>query len=411
MPTRPGATTVSAEAVVRLAARGDGVTASGRYVAGAVPGDLVRTDQAGVVTVEPGPDHIQPPCRHYPSCGGCQLQHLSDRALAAFVTARVEWALANAGLTATSVQPVHLSPPYSRRRASLRAVRTGGGAVVGFNAEGTHQLIDLAECHVLHPSLFALVAPLRELLPELLPPRGAAGITMTLTSAGVDLLLANVPGDTLRAIEALTAFATAHDLARLSLDGSGGIEIAVERRAPVAMMGGVPVRLPPAAFLQATADGEAALSAAVLSATAGAARTADLFAGVGTFALPLSRSAEVLAADASGPAMAALAAAALANNRRVRTLHRDLFRKPLSAAELDGFDAVVFDPPRTGAAAQVTEIARSSVPVVVAVSCNPNTFARDAAALVAGGYRVGRVWPVGQFRWSTHVELVAEFRR
>jgi 23S rRNA (uracil1939-C5)-methyltransferase len=174
-------------------------------------------------------------------------------------------------------------------------------------------------------------------------------------------------------------------------------------------LGGVAVTLPPGAFLQATADGEAALVAAVREGIAGAGRVADLFCGVGTFALPLSKSARVLAADASGPAVTALARAAKATGRRIETLHRDLFRRPLDRTELRGFDALVLDPPRSGAAAQTAEIAAARVPLVMAVSCNPATFARDAERMVAAGYRLTTLWPVAQFRWSTHVELVGRF--
>jgi 23S rRNA (uracil1939-C5)-methyltransferase len=398
------------ETVVRLAARGDGVTSTGRYVGGVAPGDRVRVD-GDRVEIEPGPHHQTPPCRHFPECGGCQLQQVDDAAYAEWMTARILHSLASQGVVPGAVEPAHLSPPRSRRRASLRAVRRGRRVEVGFNAEASHRIVDMQECHILHPALFALVAPLRELLGPLIGDGQGGGVTMTLTDGGIDLLLSNVDARPFAAIEALTGFAAAHRIARLAVETSAGIDVIAQADEPFIRFGGVPVALPPAAFLQATPDGEAALQAAVLAATAGARHCADLFCGAGTFALPLSRAARVHAADAAGPAVQSLGAAARAAGRAVTVEHRDLFRRPLRADELNRFDAVVIDPPRAGAKEQMAELARSTVAVIAAVSCNPNTFARDAALLAAGGYRLERLWPVGQFRWSTHVELAAHFVR
>jgi 23S rRNA (uracil1939-C5)-methyltransferase len=257
----------------------------------------------------------------------------------------------------------------------------------------------------------ALLGPLRVLLRARLRDGQGAGIALTLSDAGVDVLLANVSAEGLAAIEALTNFADKHDLARLSVEGPGGIDTLVERRQPVLNMGGVAVPLPVAPFLQATREGEAALVAAVLESVGGAARVADLFCGLGTFALPLSQKAAVLAVDAAGPAVMALGATARSAGRRVEVQHRDLFRRPLVDKELAGLNAVVFDPPRAGAEAQAKALAASPVPVIVAVSCNPNSFGRDAKILVESGYRLTTLWPVAQFRWSSHVELVARFER
>lgn len=393
--------------VVRLAARGDGVTSDGRFLAGAVPGDHVNA--AG--EIRRGPNHVDPPCIHYGICGGCQMQHVSDQAYHDFVADRILWALRGVGLAAGAILPVAMSPPHSRRRAALRAMRVGKSVAIGFNSEGSHSLVDLTQCHILAPEIFALIAPLRTLLAPLLDARKAIGITLTATDSGIDMLLANVAADSLATIERLGEFAEAQRLARLSVEGPGGVEIIVERSTPTLRMGGAIVGVPPAAFLQASREGEAALVAAVCEVVGSAAPVADLFSGLGTFALPLSQTAPLVAADASGPAIAALAAAARQIGRSIQTHHRDLFRKPLTAAELKPFAAVVFDPPRAGASAQVSEIAESRVPTVAAVSCNPSTFARDAETLAKGGYTLGRIWPVAQFRWSTHVELVAEFTR
>ncbi|MGI4880975.1 MAG: class I SAM-dependent RNA methyltransferase [Janthinobacterium lividum] len=394
--------------IVRMAARGDGVTADGRFVPATVPGDRVRFEP---FAIEPGPDHATPPCRHFPECGGCQLQHVTDPAYERWVAARIMSALDAARVAVGAIEPVALSPPRSRRRASLRAVKRGGALVLGFNADASHRIVDMHECWVLTPRLFELVAPLRVLLAAALKDGEGAGVTLTESETGVDLLLANVAARSLVEIERLNDFAAANDLARLSVEGPDGVETVTEARPPVLRFGGVPVTLPPAPFLQATREGEAALQAAVVTAVGGAAAIADLFCGLGTFALPLARSAKVLAVDGSMSATAALGSAARLAGARVYVEHRDLFRKPLTGLELARFDAVVFDPPRAGAVEQVRELAASKVPVIVAVSCNPNTFARDAAMLVEGGYRLERLWPVGQFRWSTHVELVAQFVR
>ncbi len=398
------------QSIVRLAGRGDGVTADGRFVVGAAVGDRVRFEGDRVI-IEPGPRHVTPPCRHVPDCGGCQLQHVNDADYCDFVVDRIVRALAPVGVVPGSVAPVALSPPKSRRRASLRAVKRGGKLMLGFNAGSSHQIVDLQQCEILLPELYNLLSPLRVLLKTALADGQGAGVTLTASDTGIDVLLANVAAVRLDAIERLTDFANANDLARLSVEGAHGIETVALARMPLLAMGGVPVALPPAPFLQATREGEAALVAAVQDAVGGAARVADLFCGLGTFALPLSARAKLVAVDAAGPAVAALDAAVRQYRRTLVTAHRDLFRRPLTADELGVFDAVVFDPPRAGAQAQAAALAQSKVPVVVAVSCNPSTFARDAEILLKGGYRLERLWPVAQFRWSTHVELVAKFVR
>ncbi len=394
--------------IVRLAARGDGITADGRFVPLAAIGDSVdfAVDPPRII---PGPHHADAACAHYPACGGCQLQHLNDGAYTDFVMDRLLRVLP-AGLPAQT-HPVALSPPRSRRRASLKALKRNGRLSLGFHSEGTHALVDIADCPLLVPELMALLPPLRALLKARLKDGQGAGIAMTLCDDGVDLLLANVSAEGLAAIEALSEFAATHDLARLSVEGPGGIDTLVERRAPTLIMGGVAVPMPVAPFLQATREGEAALVAAVLAAVGDTARVADLFCGLGTFALPLSQHAAVLAVDAAGPAVMALGVAARRAGRRVEVQHRDLFRRPLAGKELSGFDAIVFDPPRAGAEAQARALAASAVPLVVAVSCNPNSFGRDAKILVEGGYTLTSLWPVAQFRWSSHVELVARFDR
>jgi 23S rRNA (uracil1939-C5)-methyltransferase len=392
--------------IVRLAARGDGITDDGRYVPGATIDDEVIFE-GDTPRIRPGPRHMMPVCRHVPACGGCQMQHVSDEDYTAFVLDRLRHVLGP--LMPADIAPVALSPARSRRRASLRAVRRGGQLRLGFNAESSHQIVDIRQCEILRPELFALIDPLRQLLKQALADGQGAGITLTLSETGLDVLLANVRAEHLDEIERLTDFARTHDLARLSVEGADGVQTIVEARTPSLTMGGVRVGLPPAPFLQPSGEGEAALVSAVLVALGSATHVADLFCGLGTFALPISARARVLAADAAGPAVAAMAMAARAAGRPVTPLHRDLFRRPLAPAELAPLEALVFDPPRAGAEAQCRQIAAARVPVVVAVSCNPSTFGRDARLLADGGYVIDKLWPVAQFRWSSHIELVARF--
>jgi 23S rRNA (uracil1939-C5)-methyltransferase len=395
------------EQIIRIAAKGDGVTASGRFVPGSAPGDVVLGDG----TVEPGPHHATPPCRHFGSCGGCQLQQLDEESLATFVAERVAHAAAGQGLTPERIAPPHLSPPGSRRRAALVAANAGGKIVVGYRQGGSHKVVDLAQCDVLAPALFAVLAPLRRMLARQ-GGRLAVEVEMTLADQGVDLALKGLAVEGLAATEALLDFARTQGLARLTLDQGYGREAMWEPEPVTVTLGGVAVPLPPGAFLQATADGEAALVAAAREWLAGSATVADLFAGLGTFALALAGpETKVLAAEAAQDAHFACKTAAGQSQRPVHALHRDLFRNPLQVDELNRFAAVLLDPPRAGAREQVALVAQSTVAKVVYISCNPSSWARDAATLVAGGYRLQELRPVGQFRWSTHVELASLFVR
>jgi 23S rRNA (uracil1939-C5)-methyltransferase len=393
------------ERVVRLAARGDGVTESGRFLPMTAPGDLVAEDG----TVTPGPHRAAPPCRHFPECGGCQLQHVEDAAYADFLVERVASALAAQGIAAPEILKPPISPPNSRRRASLRAERRGHQVLLGFNASASHRIVDMRENHILRPELIALLQPLRALLAPLLPARGQADVRLTLADQGVDVLLGKVRADGLEAAEALTSFAQEQRLARLAVDDGYGPQTRWEPEPATVTLGAVPVPLPHGAFLQATAEGEAALVRAVREAVGPARIVADLFAGLGTFALSLE--GKVLAAEGARDASLALSAAAKAAAKAVFVDHRDLFRRPLMAAELDRFEAVVLDPPRAGAKDQIDQLAASKVARIAYVSCNPSTFARDAKILIEAGCRLLWVRPVGQFRWSTHVELAAAFSR
>jgi 23S rRNA (uracil1939-C5)-methyltransferase len=395
-----------AEEIVRVAAKGDGVTASGRHMPLAAPGDRVLADG----TLEPGPHRAAPPCRHFGRCGGCQLQHLDESALADFVRDRVLTAARKQGLEPERVAPVHLSPPRTRRRASLRAVNGGGRPLIGFHEAGSHRIVDMRECHVLAPELFALVEPLRAMLAPRRDRYGAE-IALTLTDQGVDCAIKGLAIDGLEPTEALLDFCREQGLARLTLDQGFGADTFWEPDPVTVSLSGVPVAFPPGAFLQATADGEAALAAAVGEWLADAGRVADLFAGLGTFAFALAGRATVLAAEAARDAHLACRAAAGRAQVPVEAVHRDLFRNPLRPEELRGIDAVVLDPPRAGAREQVAQLAQSEVPRIAYVSCNPSSWARDGRTLADAGYRLAELRPVGQFRWSTHVELASLFVR
>lgn len=396
---------VSEVEVVRVAARGDGVTSDGRHFPLTAPGDWVDADGA----IRFGPHHQTPPCRHFPSCGGCQLQHLDDTAWSRFLAERVGTALAAQGLEAEIRTPL-LSPPRTRRRATLHAERRGKQVRIGFTEAGSHKLIDLAECHVLAPELFALLVPLRRLFATLLPDARRVNVHLALSDQGRDVLVEGIDAEGLAAAEAITTFAEAERLARFAIDEGFGPTARWEPVPVTITLGGVAVPLPSGSFLQATPEGEAALVAAVRESVGDARTVADLFAGLGTFTFALDK-ARVYAGEAARDAILSLKAAAGATGRQVFGDHRDLFRRPVTTAELDRFDAVVLDPPRAGAREQVGELAGSKTPIIAYVSCNPSTFARDAEILCKGGYRLDWVQPVGQFRWSTHVELAAKFTR
>ena len=394
------------EEILRVAAKGDGVTASGRHAPFAAPGDLLLADG----TVEPGPHHAQPPCRHFGRCGGCQLQHLDEETLAGFVRDRVLYAAEGQGLVPESLAPVHLSPPRSRRRATLRAVNGGGRPLIGFNEAGSHKVVDMRECHVLAPELFALVEPLRTLLAPRRD-RYALEIAFALTDQGADCAIKGLALDGLAQTEAMLDFCRERGLARLTLDQGFGAETFWEPEPVTVTLSGVRVEFPAGGFLQATRDGEAALVAGVREGLAGAGRVADLFSGLGTFAFALAGPARVLAAEAARDAHLACRAAAARAQRPVEAVHRDLFRNPLRAEELRGFDGVVLDPPRAGAREQAVQLAASEVPRIAYVSCNPSSWARDGKLLAEAGYRLAELRPVGQFCWSSHVELVSLFVR
>ena len=395
------------EEIIRVAARGDGVTANGRYVAHAAPGDIV--DPAGGLIH--GPHHATPPCQHFPLCGGCQLQHLDEDSLRLFVAERVTHALATQQVDIGEVMPVHLSPPATRRRIAVRSAWAGKQFQLGFSTEKSHRIIDLRQCDVVTPELFALLKPLRSLLEPRLNRARQVQIKLAMVDQGVDVLIENWIANGLDTHETLSEFAKTYGLARLSLDEGYGPVPFYEPEPVTVTLGGVAVGYQPYGFLQATLDGEAALVQAVNEIIGEDTIVADLFAGSGTFALSMGAGRKIYAGEADLQASLALKAAAGRSGRTIFAEHRDLFRRPLSPEELNRFQTVVLDPPRAGAKEQVANLAASTVPSIAYVSCNPASFARDAKTLVAAGYRLQRIWPVGQFRWSTHIELVGQFTR
>ena len=397
---------IDVEEIVRIAAKGDGVTVTGRHVAGTVPGD--RVDQGG--SVEPGPHHVTPPCRHFPECGGCQLQHADKAALRQFVTDRVVNAADGQGIAIGALHETHLSPPKTRRRATLHGLRNKGGAVLGFKEQRSNRIIDLRECHVLRPELFALVQPLRELIARFAG-RGPVDVSLTLADQGVDCAVTGIENDSLDAAEALRDFAQGRNLARFALDAGFGAEPVWEPQPVTITLGGTPVALPSGAFLQPTEDGQDRLAQDLLGYLKGAGTIADLFSGLGTFAFELASQSKVLAVEGARDAHIACKSAANLKGRPVHAMHRDLFRNPLQPAELDRFDAIALDPPRAGAREQVGQITNSKVRQVAYVSCNPSSWARDAKTLTDAGFELAELRPVGQFRWSTHVELTSLFVR
>ena len=395
--------------ITALDPRGFGIAPGIAPVARVLPGEIVEIDpeKGDARILVPSPDRVSAPCRHFRSCGGCAMQHASDGFVAAWKEGIVRHGLAARGLDAP-FREILTSPPESRRRATLHGRRTKAGAIVGFHARASENVVEIPGCRLLHPALIAALPVLRRMVGAGASRKGEVDLALTLTDSGLDLAVTG--GRELTGPEAVRMVGLAAGaFARLTWNG----DLLAQDRPPAIRLGPASVALPPGAFLQATREGEAALVAAVEEITRGATRIADLFAGIGTFALPLALRAEIHAVEGDAAMTGALDHAwrGTTGLRRITTETRDLFRRPLLADELAGFDAAVIDPPRAGAEAQMRELARSRVPVIAAVSCNPVSFARDAGILVAGGYRLDRVQVVDQFRWSPHVELVARFSR
>jgi 23S rRNA (uracil1939-C5)-methyltransferase len=403
----------------RLGWRGEGIAdtpAGPLYVPYTLPGETAEVDawpghpdRRHLIKLDlASPERISPICPHFGVCGGCALQHLATARYRDWKRSLVVEALARAGIDAP-VDDLIDAHGKGRRRAVLHARRGTRDVVeVGFSTLKAHHLVAIDRCPILAPALDGAVAAAWAIAEALTGARKPLDIQVTATEAGLDVdLRGSGPLPAARMAE-LARVAERHRLARLTRHG----EIVAQRAAPTVTMGRAQVVLPPGAFLQATAAGEATLAALVDEHCAGARAVADLFAGVGPFALRLAERMRVTAADGDAQAIAALrrAAGATQGLKPIDAGPRDLFRRPFPPVELKGFDAIVFDPPRQGAEAQARMLAACAVPTIVAVSCNPVSFARDARILIEGGYRLARVTPVDQFLYSAHLELVACFQ-
>jgi 23S rRNA (uracil1939-C5)-methyltransferase len=426
-PSRPEANRESLVelAVERIGARGDGIAhyrGEPVFVPFTVPGDRIRARLGGrrcggregfvVERLASGPGRTSPRCRHFGACGGCALQHLDDAAYRRVKLETLHDALERVGINPDIVGPMRLVQP-ERRRARLGLARPRDPRLpvrIGYRERFRHELIDLVECPVLEPTLFALIGGLRQVARDLIPPGGSAEATLTRTDSGIDLLIEAAKRPDLGICEVLARFAEECDLTRIVWRSGPEDIVIVERRPVRVLLSGVTVPFPPGAFLQASASAEMILVEEVLSAVGPDRPVLDLFAGLGTFAFALAGDGPVHAIEGDARIADALARAA-ADQPRVTVERRDLARNPVPAGALARYAAAVFDPPRAGAIRQAQALAASAIGTVVAISCNPATFARDAAKLVGGGYRLERVTPVDQFVWTPHLELAAVFRR
>jgi 23S rRNA (uracil1939-C5)-methyltransferase len=401
--------------ITAIGHKGDGVaeTPNGQiYVPLSLPGEKLKIALAGergtiVEILEPSPDRVAAPCPHFGICGGCALQHMAMPAYMEMKRQSVIAAFADRGIE-VDVLPLQSIPTRSRRRAVIAVQRTPTGSKVGFRERLSHTVADATGCLIVTDVIAEALPRLQRMAEVLSFDKKGAIFTVISTETGLDVSVTEGKLVDNRRQEAI-ALALKLDFTRLSV----GEDIIVEARQPMVRFGKAAVILPPSAFLQAVPEAENLLVAEVLTATKGAKRVADLFAGCGTFALQLAETARVTAVESDKPAIEALTRAArhTPGLKPVEVEVRDLFRRPLMVAELKAFDAVVFDPPRDGAAAQAKELAKSKVKTVVAVSCNPATLARDARYLIDGGYKLTRVQPIDQFLWSHHVEVVAVFER
>ncbi|MGU3493277.1 class I SAM-dependent RNA methyltransferase [Xanthobacteraceae bacterium A53D] len=399
--------------VLRVGAQGDGLAAGGLFVPYGLPGERIAGVREKDRLVKPrvlsaSPERVEPECRHFGICGGCLLQHWENSAYQAWKRNLVVEALSREGVETEVAQLVD-AHGAGRRRAIFHARQIGPRTIVGFAERKSHSMVPIVECPVLAPALDQALPVARAVAEALAGQKKPLDVHVTATESGLDLdFRGSGPLPALLLMD-LAEIAERFDLARLTRHG----EMVVQRRLPFLPMGEARVELPPAAFLQATATGEAMLAAAVEEGIAGAKTVADLFCGVGTFALRLASHARVRGYELGEGAITALLKAVRGTPglRGAEGEVRDLFRRPLMPEDLSRFEAVVIDPPRQGAEAQAHELARSKVARVAYVSCSAATFARDARILMAGGYRLDRVTPYDQFRYSPHVELVGLFHR
>lgn len=398
-----------AEQVKALTHHGMGRLEDGTLVPRVLPGEVIELGDDGAVRIiEPVAQRVKPVCRHFKSCGGCRVMHASDDFVRDWKTGIARTALDAHGIE-VEFRPIYTSPPNSRRRAKFSGRRTKKGALVGFHAMASATVVEVPECAVLVARLKAVIPALEDLTLLAASRKSEAQFTVIASEAGPDVWVeTDKPLDTQLQVT-LATLAQKHKLARLTWND----EVVVTLAKPVVTFGPAQVMPPPGAFLQATKDAEDVLVDAVLEAVGGAASVVDLFSGCGTFSFPLAQKAEVHAVEGSAALIAALDDGFRQTQgiKRVTTEVRDLFRRPLEPDELNRFDAAVIDPPRAGAEQQIQTLIRSNIEKIAMVSCNPVTFARDAKALIDGGFTLNWVMPVDQFRWSAHVELVSSFSK
>jgi 23S rRNA (uracil1939-C5)-methyltransferase len=401
----------------RLGAKADGIAESAAesvFVPKVLPGETVTVERDGsharLISVDvPSPERETPFCPYFDACGGCATQHMKHGFYQAWKQEILAHTLSQARIEAP-IGPLVDAHGEGRRRVTLHVRFPDRAMHVGYMAPRSHQIVEIAFCPIAEPGMKEQAPGIARAIGEHLKgPRKPLDIQITQTQTGFDVdVRGHGPMKDAERLK-LIDLASRLDLSRLSIHG----DVVVERRPPAIIMGRASVVPPPGSFLQATRLGEEVLAGLVTEACAKAKRVADLFAGSGPFSLRLAEKAEVHAVEFDKGSTAALDKAfrATPGLRRISTEARDLFRRPLLTPELNAFDAVVLDPPRAGAEAQVKQIAVSKVPLVVSVSCDPATFARDAAILMAGGYRLERVTPVDQFKHSPHLEVVGILRR
>jgi 23S rRNA (uracil1939-C5)-methyltransferase len=393
---------------------GDGIAEAGGervFVPYTLAGETVEIERSGargrlLRVVSPSPQRVAAPCRHFGVCGGCALQHMEREAYLAWKRQIVRRSFLLHRIDAP-VEPVVAIPPAARRRVIFSAVNAGGRIILGFHRRASPEVVAIEECPVSSSEIVSRLALIRAIAERAVRPRKQARIVV-LSANGLDIAVSGGGRLERSALEALGQFSREQAIARLTVDGG---EIFVNRRPELAA--GIGALLPvPGGFVQATALAESTMAAVVLAHLGDAASAVDLFCGAGTFTLRLAERMPVTAVEGDAALLSALEQAARRPGLKpVTRIRRDLFANPLAPPELDRFNAVVFDPPAAGAKAQAAAIAQSRVRKVAAVSCNPATLARDARALIDGGYRLERVLPIDQFLWSAEIEAVATFSR
>lgn len=403
-------------AVERLGAQGDGVATGPDgpvFIPFALPGETwsLTNDRPEKLSAD-APDRIPAACQHFGICGGCVAQHMSDTLYADWKTGLVSQALAYQDIR-TKLQPLWRAPPGSRRRLVLSVETTDGQVRLGFRAARSHEFVEITECAIAAPPIVECLPVLQRVLDLVAAQGGLSGDTrvhVLQADNGIDVFVDGGKQQLSATVrEQLAGIAQRGNLLRLRI----GHDEIFQTGQPVLHVGGALIEVPAGVFVQAVGAAEAVMAQLTIKALRRAKYVADLFCGLGTFALPIAKRARVLAVDNQPEAVAALGSAVrhVQGLKPIESLRRDLFREPLSRGELNAFDAVIFDPPRAGAAAQSQSLAKSKVPCIVAVSCNPVTLARDLRTLIDGGYQLQSITPIDQFLYSAHVEAVAILRR